>query len=236
MAEAADLLTPKVVATRTFAWEAGTTKQQIDRILQTNYAFINLNPYDVLQLHPEATEDEIKVRYRKISALVHPDKCPDDAERAGLAFQEVKNAHLALLNADSRASVLAIINAATAEASKEFKRMSKGGKKPPRPLEEEVVRQTRMAFARVDHQKQNYERRMKKHADREWEKEVAEKKAMLDDVERQKQWELGRDTRVNSWKEHKTDDVRQKDGLKRRNELEYGPKAKEGSEYKKSWR
>ncbi len=48
-------------------------------------------------------------------------------------------------------------------------------KKPkPHTLQIETVRQTRMAFARMDHQKQNYERRMKKHAEREMEKEMDE--------------------------------------------------------------
>jgi seryl-tRNA(Sec) selenium transferase len=67
-----------------------------------------------------------------------------------------------------------------------------------------------MAFARVDHQKQNYERRMKKHAEREWEKEVDEKNKMLAEVERQKQWEQGREHRVGNWKEFGTDETRKK--------------------------
>ena len=33
---------------------------------------------------------------------------------------------------------------------------------------------------------------------------------MMDDVERQKLWETGREHRVDNWKDFKTDDVRQK--------------------------
>jgi hypothetical protein len=36
------------------------------RILQDGYAFINLNPFEVLQLTPAASEEDIKVRYRKV--------------------------------------------------------------------------------------------------------------------------------------------------------------------------
>jgi hypothetical protein len=39
------------------------------RILQPQYAFINLNPFEVLQLHHTATDEEIKVRYRKVRGL-----------------------------------------------------------------------------------------------------------------------------------------------------------------------
>ena len=39
------------------------------RILQPQYAFINLNPFEVLQLHHTATDEEIKVRYRKVRCL-----------------------------------------------------------------------------------------------------------------------------------------------------------------------
>ena len=40
------------------------------RILQPQYAFINLNPFEVLQLHHTATDEEIKVRYRKVRCLL----------------------------------------------------------------------------------------------------------------------------------------------------------------------
>ena len=42
-----------------------------DRLLQENYKFLNLNPYEVLQLTPEATDEEIKVRYRKVGCLLY---------------------------------------------------------------------------------------------------------------------------------------------------------------------
>lgn len=43
--------------------ELGDPKSQLDRILAENYKFKNLNPYYVLQLDIDATEEDIKYRY-----------------------------------------------------------------------------------------------------------------------------------------------------------------------------
>ncbi len=66
----------------------GTSESQIARLLQTNFAWKNLNPYEVLQLNIDATEEDIKLRYRKLSTLVHPDKCLN-IPTAREAFEEV---------------------------------------------------------------------------------------------------------------------------------------------------
>jgi DnaJ-class molecular chaperone len=44
--------------------------QAVERLIAYKY----FNPYDVLQLGGEATEPEIKKKYRAVSMLVHPDK------------------------------------------------------------------------------------------------------------------------------------------------------------------
>jgi len=46
----------------------------------------------VLQLAPEADVDEARKKYRKLSLLVHPDKNPDDIDRAARAFDVLKQA------------------------------------------------------------------------------------------------------------------------------------------------
>ena len=67
--------------------EKSTPEEQIARVLQQNYFWKNLNPYKVLLLPPIATDEDIKQRYHKLSALVHPDKVADP--RARDAFIEV---------------------------------------------------------------------------------------------------------------------------------------------------
>lgn len=83
--------------------------QEIDRLLQRNFQWKNLNPFEVLQLPSNASEDDVKRQYKKVRAcrsaaaragcvahvamaagaqlsmLIHPDKVSDP--RAGEAFQ-----------------------------------------------------------------------------------------------------------------------------------------------------
>jgi hypothetical protein len=56
---------------------------QINRLLNTNF----INPYEVLLLKSDATEEEIKKQYRQLSLLVHPDKCQE--ENAADAFHGI---------------------------------------------------------------------------------------------------------------------------------------------------
>ena len=69
--------------------DLGTAEEQADRLLQPNYQWKNLNPFYVLQLGIDATEEDIKQRYRKLSTRVHPDKLRG-RENAREAFEEVR--------------------------------------------------------------------------------------------------------------------------------------------------
>ncbi|GLE06759.1 hypothetical protein PINS_up016275 [Pythium insidiosum] len=81
----------------------GTSDGQVARLLQDHYQWINLNPFRVLMLDTHATEEDIKQHYRKISTLVHPDKCTHP--RAREAFEEVKKAHETMQNEDRRQDI-----------------------------------------------------------------------------------------------------------------------------------
>lgn len=62
---------------------------------------IGQDPYDVLELPRNATEDEIKEAFRKLSLLWHPDKNPNGTEQ----FREIYKAYqAALMAAKNRAS------------------------------------------------------------------------------------------------------------------------------------
>jgi len=71
-----------------------TPKQQIDRLLRPGSTYRNLNPYEVLQIDPELPFEEVKKKYRRLSILVHPDKNPDDRDRAQAAFDALRKAFL----------------------------------------------------------------------------------------------------------------------------------------------
>ncbi|CAI5438749.1 unnamed protein product [Caenorhabditis angaria] len=69
-----------------------TSEQQIERLLKPGSTYLNLNPFEVLQIDPETDIEVAKKKYKKLSLLVHPDKNPDDRERADKAFDIIKKA------------------------------------------------------------------------------------------------------------------------------------------------
>uniref|UniRef100_A0A8D8V7V7 DnaJ homolog subfamily C member 8 n=1 Tax=Cacopsylla melanoneura TaxID=428564 RepID=A0A8D8V7V7_9HEMI len=89
-----------------------TSAQQIDRLLKPGSTYRNLNPYEVLQLDPETSLDIAKKQYRKLSFLVHPDKNPEDLEKAQQAFEAVNKAWKTLEDEDSRQKCLSVIQEA----------------------------------------------------------------------------------------------------------------------------
>jgi hypothetical protein len=68
--------------------DLGDSKSQFERILCKHYEWKNLNPYRVLQLGIDATDEDIKYRYRKLSLKVHPDRMRG-VENARVAFEQV---------------------------------------------------------------------------------------------------------------------------------------------------
>lgn len=80
--------------------EGWNTINQLERILQKHHRFLNLNPYHVFGLGHEANEEDIKRRYHRLSALVHPDKNSDP--RAREAFEFVTKAHAELRDESRR--------------------------------------------------------------------------------------------------------------------------------------
>ena len=65
------------------------SKNQIERLTRPGSSYFNLNPFEVLQIDPEVTDEEIKKRFQQLSILVHPDKNQDDADRAQKAFEGI---------------------------------------------------------------------------------------------------------------------------------------------------
>ncbi|KAF2400865.1 DnaJ-domain-containing protein [Trichodelitschia bisporula] len=63
-----------------------------------------INPYHVLDLSKDATEDQIKTAYRKAALRNHPDKVPEsEKEAAHTAFQEIAFAYAVLSDSRRRA-------------------------------------------------------------------------------------------------------------------------------------
>merc|ERR1712203_1213551 len=90
----------------------GTKEEQIGRLLRPGYTYRNLNPFEVLQIDPEASIEDAKKKFRRMSIMVHPDKNPDDKERAQVAFDAVKRAWTVLEGKETRAACMEIVEEA----------------------------------------------------------------------------------------------------------------------------
>jgi hypothetical protein len=106
--------------------ELGTSNELAERLMQPNHQWRNLNPYYVLMLDVDATEEDIKQRYRKLSTRVHPDKLRgrDDAREV---FEYVKKAYHTLCDEKQRDITVLNIKHVKDEYMKERRKLlSKG--------------------------------------------------------------------------------------------------------------
>jgi hypothetical protein len=99
------------------AADLGAGEAQVERLTGQHAAWLNLNAFEVLALPHSVCEEDIKQRYRRISALVHPDKCAH--ARASDAFQEVKKAYDALQDPNRRRIAAGLIHGVLREVRKE---------------------------------------------------------------------------------------------------------------------
>lgn len=110
-----------------------TSKQQIDRLLRPGATYFNLNPFEVLQLDCDTPLEQIKKKYRSLSILVHPDKNPDNLDRAQQAFEIISKAYKTLENEATRKKCLEVYEEAKDRTDMMVRRRGKG-KTGPRPI------------------------------------------------------------------------------------------------------
>uniref|UniRef100_A0A8C0UT04 DnaJ heat shock protein family (Hsp40) member C8 n=1 Tax=Cyanistes caeruleus TaxID=156563 RepID=A0A8C0UT04_CYACU len=126
----------------------------------------------VLQMDPEATDEEIKKRFRQLSILVHPDKNQDDADRAQKAFEG--NTLSGLLWVSScRFLVL---------------------------FKQAVYKQTMKLFAELEIKRKEREAKEMHERKRQREEEIEAQEKAKREREWQKNFEESRDGRVDSWR------------------------------------
>ncbi len=101
--------------------------------------FKNLDPFRVLVLDTDATPDDIKNRYKKMSVLCHPDK-NGGSDQAKQAFEAVKDAYARLSDEKKRDRTILVIEGARERCRQEraFK-LSKGVDPATLPPEEEAL-------------------------------------------------------------------------------------------------
>nr|CAG4648882.1 EOG090X0DLG [Polyphemus pediculus] len=187
-----------------------TSKQQIDRLMRRGSSYFNLNPYEVLQIDPEISVEEIKKKYKRLSILVHPDKNQNDADRAQQAFEVINRAWKILENEKTRKRCLEIVEEAKgiteANIIEKKKKLKKDGKDTrideddPIKYRRTIYVTTMKLFADMERKRRELEQRDMEERKRKREREIEDEEKVKSDKEWQKNFEESREGRVSSWK------------------------------------
>lgn len=199
-----------------------TSEQQISRLLRPGSTYANLNPFGVLLVDPDEPYERIRKQYKKLSILLHPDKNPNDRERAQSAFDALNKAYKMLEDEKSRERALEVVEEAkfkVKQSMNEKRKKSRHEKKDSRIDEDEkekfeqAVRvMTTKLFADYERKRRMVEERNQEEKKRKREEEIEAKKTQETEKEWQKNFEESRQSRVSSWqtfnKNKKRKDIR----------------------------
>lgn len=186
-----------------------TSEQQIERLLRPGATYFNLNPFEVLQLEPDTPVEQIKKKYRSLSILVHPDKNPDDKDRAQQAFEVINKAYKVLENELTRKRCLEVYEEAKDRTdlmiSEKRKKLRKDGRPDgipeddPGKYKHAVYVMVMKLFADMERRRQQLDLRDQEERKRKREQEIEEEEQRNYQKEWQKNFEESRQNRVNSW-------------------------------------
>jgi len=189
--------------------ETLTPKLQIERLLRPGYTYRNLNPFEVLQVDPDLPLEDVKKKFRRMSILVHPDKNPDDAERAQTAFDAVKRAWTVLETKETRKACMEVVEEAKGRTKMNMeekkKKLRREGKSTvieeddPIHFKKAVNILTMKLFADLERKRQANENKISEDALKKREKELDEEARKEKIEEFEKNWEESRQGRVDSW-------------------------------------
>jgi DnaJ family protein C protein 8 len=178
----------------------GTSQDQMERLLQPNFEWRNLNPFYVLHLDSNATEEDISRRYKGLSLLLHPDK-NSGSERAELAYDQVQKAKT-ILSDPARAKHSRLL---MEEGMKQGKVLwQKSNKKEP--MQEFQDKECLRIFAMVEKKRREVEQRERSYEQRERKQEddALEKERKSRQFDKQWRDEQRVDKRVGNWRDFAT--------------------------------
>jgi len=189
--------------------ECLTPVAQIERLTKPGHTYRNLNPFEVLQVDPDQSLEEVKKKFRRMSILVHPDKNQGDADRAQIAFDAVKRAWNLLETKETRKACLEVVEEAKGRTNinmeEKRRKLRKEGK--PAIIEEDnpvlfkkaVSILTMKLFADLERKRQQNEDKISADAKKKREKELEDEERKEKIKEFEKNWEDSRQGRVDSW-------------------------------------
>lgn len=181
--------------------KAGTPDELVERLTSKVFE----SAYQVLMLTPEATESEVTKQYRRLSVLIHPDKCKLDG--ASEAFQVLSKAYAQTKDVNYVDKYVDIVGPARTRVRKRreaenVQREKKGedplpteGNEFDREVLEECERMT--TFGKEEREERNsvLEANLKRHADMRRDSG----KAKREEENTKKKWDKNRDKRVAGW-------------------------------------
>ena len=186
-----------------------TSEQQINRMLRPGSTYANLNPFDVLLVDPEDNLEAIRKQYKRLSILLHPDKNPDNRERAQKAFDVLNKAYKCLESEQTRAKALEVVEEAKHRVQQmvdEKKKKLRKDKKDATVEEDDPVKRkqaikvmTMKLFADYERKRRNLDERATQERKRKREEEIEAEEAKQVEKEWNKNFEESRQNRVNSW-------------------------------------
>ncbi|XP_037083374.1 dnaJ homolog subfamily C member 8-like [Pollicipes pollicipes] len=191
-----------------------TSAQQIERLLRPGATYRNLNPFEVLQIEPDLPIGDLKKKYKRMSILVHPDKNPDDRERAQTAFDIINKAYKALEDETTRQKCMDVVEEAKFKVDSAIqekrKKLKKDGKKDvsvdeddPEKYKRAIQVQTMKLFADMERKRRELETRDQEERKRKREQEIEEEETKKAQKEWNKNFEESREGRVTSWQNFK---------------------------------
>eukprot|EP00520_Triparma_pacifica_P012614 CAMPEP_0118641292 /NCGR_PEP_ID=MMETSP0785-20121206/5203_1 /TAXON_ID=91992 /ORGANISM="Bolidomonas pacifica, Strain CCMP 1866" /LENGTH=379 /DNA_ID=CAMNT_0006532725 /DNA_START=1148 /DNA_END=2283 /DNA_ORIENTATION=- len=160
----------------------GTSKENIARLLQVNYAWKNLNPFNVMMLDVDANIEDVKLRYKKLSTLVHPDKNLGE-EDAKEAFDEVKKAYNVLKDKDQFTYTKSLVEAGRLRGEEVYKKDKEGS------IEDVKAKEVMKVFAEIEAGRRKAEKNKLAHKKRERAQEDEEQDKIMRDYKFNKEWE-----------------------------------------------
>eukprot|EP00448_Togula_jolla_P007413 CAMPEP_0170603044 /NCGR_PEP_ID=MMETSP0224-20130122/18709_1 /TAXON_ID=285029 /ORGANISM="Togula jolla, Strain CCCM 725" /LENGTH=289 /DNA_ID=CAMNT_0010927913 /DNA_START=74 /DNA_END=940 /DNA_ORIENTATION=- len=187
--------------------KAGTPEEIVERLSSMEY-----DPkqgvgsaFSVLQISPEASDTEITKQYRKLSVLIHPDKCK--LEKASEAFQLLSKAYADTKDPGYNDKFKDVFSDAKKRVrerrEKENVAREKRGEDPletqgnefDREVLQECENMTTQSVEHVEYTNSVMEANMKRQALQA--KEAAQKRR--EEEKEKKKWERHRDKRVAGW-------------------------------------
>lgn len=213
--EAAEL--PKATnAIKSHKKDLGTASSQIERLLQENYEWRNLNPFFVLDVPPTATVEEISRRYKALSLLLHPDKNRNQhGNKAEEAYDQVQKAKTMLLDDENKAKHCRdLADQGMRQGKREWEQQYGKNNKinncndsdSQKQLEDLQTKAIMKIFAQIEYKRREVEKRKRAQEQRERQQEEEELNKDRNAMKFEKKWkEEGRvDKRVGNWRDFQT--------------------------------